>query len=142
LQNKNTPAGRMTPQPRVLVVGGGLTAAALAHQLRGAGAAVSAWDKAGRSGGRFTSHRRPDGGAGQVDLGGQFLTVTEGWRASHRAHYARLVSKGLLRPLQVWTMRLLSVLTLRQAARECEEEREEIGARRVGDQGWNGSASL
>ena len=88
----------MASQPRILVLGGGLTAAALATLLRGAQARVAVWDKAGRAGGRFTTHRGP--GSRQVDLGGQYLTVTGRYRALHRHHYSGLVARGLLSPLQ------------------------------------------
>jgi len=45
-------------QPRVLVVGGGLTSAFLTHLLRTeAGLKISVWDKATRPGGRMTTHR-------------------------------------------------------------------------------------
>ena len=101
---------------RVLVVGGGLTAASLASLLRGAGVQVAVWDKAGRPGGRFTSHRRR-GAAGQVDLGGQFVTASGGYRQLHAPHYAALVAAGVLRPLQ------------RRSSLQLGEEREEIGVR-------------
>ena len=48
-------------QPRVLVVGGGLTSAFLTNLLRSEAVRVSVWDKARRPGGRMTSHRSRNG---------------------------------------------------------------------------------
>ena len=88
---------------RVLVVGGGLTAAALSSLLRSAGVNVVAWDKARRPGGRLTTHRRPgtggDGAVQQVDLGGQYISVSGEYRDRHAGHYQALVSSGLLKSM-------------------------------------------
>lgn len=61
--------------PRVLLVGGGVTAAAIASQLSKLPERISltCWDKARRPGGRLTTHHCPSG-VGQVDLGPQFIT--------------------------------------------------------------------
>jgi len=87
-------------KPRVLLVGGGLTSAATACLLADRAVSVSAWDKAGRPGGRMTSHRR---GAGQVDLGAQYITATSSYQASHARFYKELTRAGLLRPLTTST---------------------------------------
>ena len=86
---------------RVLVVGGGLTAAALSSLLRSAGVNVVAWDKARRPGGRLTTHRRPGDGAAvqKVDLGGQYISVSGDYRDLHAGHYEALVKDGLLKSL-------------------------------------------
>lgn len=86
---------------RVLVVGGGLTAAALSSLLRSAGVNVVAWDKARRPGGRLTTHRRPGDGAAvqKVDLGGQYISVSGDYRHLHAGHYEALVKDGLLKSL-------------------------------------------
>jgi len=85
-------------KPKVLLVGGGLTSAVLASLLDKQKMKVSVWDKAGRSGGRMTSHRRV-GGEGQVDLGAQYITATPTYQECHDMFYKELVSVGMLRPL-------------------------------------------
>ena len=104
---------------RVLVVGGGLTAAALSSLLRSAGVNVVAWDKARRPGGRLTTHRRPGTGrnevAQQVDLGGQYISVSGEYRGRHAGHYQALVRSGLLK-------------SINGKAPQAQENREEIGA--------------
>ena len=107
---------------RVLVVGGGLTAAALSSLLRSAGVNVVAWDKARRPGGRLTTHRRPgisrNEAAQQVDLGGQYISVSGGYREGHAVHYQALVRNGLLK-------------SINGKAPQAQEDREEIGERVV-----------
>ena len=107
---------------RVLVVGGGLTAAALSSLLRSAGLNVVAWDKARRPGGRLTTHRRPgiggDGAVQQVDLGGQYISVSGEFRGRHAGHYQALVRSGLLK-------------SINGKAPQAQEDREEIGERAV-----------
>jgi len=116
---------------RVLVVGGGLTAAALSSLLRSAGVNVVAWDKARRPGGRLTTHRRPGTGgnevAQQVDLGGQYISVSGEYRDWHAGHYQALVRSGLLK-------------SINGKAPRAQEDREEIGERAVaqGQGGFGG----
>ena len=88
-------------RPKVLLVGGGLTSAAIASLLaeRKANVSVTVWDKAGRTGGRMTTHRRGGGGAGQVDLGAQYITATSSYQATHARYYRELIKAGVLRPL-------------------------------------------
>lgn len=85
-------------KPKVLLVGGGLTSAVLATFLADKKVEVVVWDKAGRTGGRMTSHRRVDG-QGQVDLGAQYITATPTYKNSHDGFYKELISAGLLRSL-------------------------------------------
>ena len=109
----------------MLVVGGGLTAAALSSLLRSAGLNVVAWDKAKRPGGRLTTHRRPgtggDGAVQQVDLGGQYISVSGEYRDRHAGHYQALVRSGLLKSLN--------------GKAPQAQDREEIGERAVAAQG-------
>ena len=118
---------------RVLVVGGGLTAAALSSLLRSAGLNVVAWDKARRPGGRLTTHRRPGmsghGAVQQVDLGGQYISVSGEYRGHHAGHYHALVQSGLLKSLS--------------GKAPQAQDREEIGERASAVQGggWVAKAS-
>lgn len=91
----------VSSKPKVLLVGGGLTSAAIASLLaeRKAEVSLSVWDKAGRTGGRMTSHRKVGGGPGQVDLGAQYITATSSYQLSHARFYKELIKAGLLRPL-------------------------------------------
>lgn len=79
-------------------MGGGLTSAVLASLLSERKVEVTVWDKAGRTGGRMTSHRRVDG-EGQVDLGAQYITATSIYKDAHQGYYRELVMAGLLRPM-------------------------------------------
>ena len=116
---------------RVLVVGGGLTAAALSSLLRSAGVNVVAWDKARRPGGRLTTHRRPgigrNEGIQQVDLGGQYISVSGEYRDWHAGHYQALVRSGLLK-------------SINGKAPQTQEDREEIGERAVAQGEFSGKA--
>jgi len=84
-----------TVKPRVLVVGGGLTSAALANLLAGRNLSLTVWDKARVPGGRMTTFSAPGGLAGTVDLGPQRITASPGY--PHQAWYSQLAAAGLLR---------------------------------------------
>lgn len=84
--------------PRVLLVGGGVTAAAIAAQLsKLAEMSLTCWDKAKRPGGRMTTHRCPTGGPGQVDLGPQFITSKT--NESDYPEIRDMVEAGVLLPV-------------------------------------------
>jgi len=87
--------------PKVLLVGGGLTSAVVAHMVRlnGLKLELVVWDKARRPGGRLTSHRGPRDS--QVDLGAQFISTSRRHRQTRHqeSFYSDLVSSGILRPL-------------------------------------------
>ena len=119
-------------QPRVLVVGGGLTSAFLAHLLRRevSGVRLTVWDKARRPGGRMTSHRREQGSRQIVDLGAQYITATlEHHHGGHAQVYRDLLRQGILRPMvrEVATSGDTNRLEL---GGEKEEEREERSSTR------------
>jgi len=80
---------------RVLVVGGGLTAAALASRLSGLAVGVTCWDKAYQSGGRMTTKRHNNS---QVDLGPQFITKKYG---EEESIFKDLVDSGTLKPVRM-----------------------------------------
>jgi len=80
---------------RVLVVGGGLTAAALASRLSGLAVGVTCWDKAYQSGGRMTTKRHNNS---QVDLGPQFITKKYGGEESI---FKDLVDSGTIKPVRM-----------------------------------------
>jgi len=78
---------------RVLIVGGGLTAAALSYRLAGLPVILSCWDKAFKPGGRMTTKRR---GGAQIDLGPQFITTQYG--GDENPIFTELIKKGILKP--------------------------------------------
>jgi len=80
---------------RVLIVGGGLTAAALSYRLASLPVILSCWDKAFKPGGRMTTKRR---GGAQIDLGPQFITTKYGGDVN--PIFTELISKGILKPLK------------------------------------------
>ncbi|XP_013409224.1 renalase-like [Lingula anatina] len=72
---------------RILLVGGGLTAASTASLLRqslGQQAELVLWDKARGAGGRMSTSRSPNDGVCTADLGAQYITATPSYAESHK----------------------------------------------------------
>lgn len=89
----------MTTAPwRIAIIGGGLTAAAAAAQLRAAGVQVEVFDKARGPGGRMSSKRVGDG---QLDFGAQYFTARS---AAFRAQVQQWLSssQAMVWPFSPW----------------------------------------
>ena len=88
--------------PSILVVGGGLTGAAVCRALcRNIPADnLVVWEAADTIGGRFATERPTSGGA--CDTGAQYVTVTDNPEVAkeHASLYNELESKGTLLPMQ------------------------------------------
>ena len=90
--------------PNVLVVGGGLTSAAVSRALRRQlpAESVTVWEALGTLGGRMHTERASVlGEAGLADTGAQYVTVTDDAdaAAAHKPLYDLLLESGVLRPM-------------------------------------------
>jgi len=85
--------------PRVLLVGGGLTSAAIACRLANLPIVVTCWDKARKPGGRLTTFKWR---AGQVDLGAQLITC----KHAERSLMGELIKSGVLKPITFETQHI------------------------------------
>jgi hypothetical protein len=90
--------------PSVLVVGGGLTSAAVSRALRRQlpVESVTVWEALGSLGGRMHTERASvQGVVGLADTGAQYVTVTDdaGAAAAHKPLYDQLLESGVLRPM-------------------------------------------
>lgn len=90
--------------PSVLVVGGGITSAAVSRALRRQlpVESVTVWEALGSLGGRMHTERTSVlGAAGLADTGAQYVTVTDdaGAAVAHKPLYDQLVESGVLRPM-------------------------------------------
>ena len=95
---------RMPNVPSVLVVGGGLTSAAVSRALRRQlpVESVTVWEALGSLGGRMHTERASvQGVVGLADTGAQYVTVTDdaGAAAAHKPLYDQLLESGVLRPM-------------------------------------------
>lgn len=83
---------------RVLVVGGGLTAAVTSSLLteKLAQGSVNVWDKARGAGGRMTTSRSPGNPQCKVDLGAQYVSATPANQCKHQDVYSDLLDAGVL----------------------------------------------
>lgn len=91
----------MISVPRVLVVGGGVTAGATCCLLTdklSETCHVSVWDKARGEGGRMSTSRGPECKS-YADLGAQYITVSDKQRQKHARFYDLLNSADPLTPL-------------------------------------------
>jgi len=87
----------------VLVVGSGLTGAATVAALRQSmpdNTNISVWDKARGAGGRMSTARCPGRESLTVDLGAQYITLTEEYKAKRQDLYNELLQAGVLAPLK------------------------------------------
>jgi predicted NAD/FAD-dependent oxidoreductase len=93
----------MTPAPRVLIVGAGLTGAIVARRLLRSGVSqVEVWDSAGVVGGRMRSEVWTANGVDLLtDSGAQYITMAEGVQAisAHSELFSELREAGLLVPM-------------------------------------------
>ena len=131
-------------QPRVLVVGGGLTSAFLTHLLKSEAVevSVSVWDKARRPGGRMTTSRSKTGEQ-SVDLGAQHITGTrEHHKGGHSHVYEELHRNGLIRPIIKEISGAASEDNRRELEGEQEEEEEKVKVAAVGGANKHISVSL
>ena len=90
--------------PTVLVVGGGLTGAAVSRALRRhlSAESVTVWEALGSLGGRMHTERASVlGVTGLADTGAQYVTVTDDADAAeaHKPLYDNLLDAGVLRPM-------------------------------------------
>ncbi|XP_005107682.1 renalase [Aplysia californica] len=87
---------------KVLLVGSGLTGSATAALLRQKlpeNTSISVWDKARGAGGRMSTSRCPNDSSITVDLGAQYITLTQEYKAKRKSLYDELQTQGILAPL-------------------------------------------
>jgi len=86
---------------KILVVGGGLTAAVTSSLLKASpnskNRVVKVWDKAKNVGGRMSTLKCRFNPALTADLGAQYITITP---SSNRSYYDELIEQGVLVPLK------------------------------------------
>lgn len=91
--------------PSILIVGGGLTGAAIGRALRRQlpAESVVVWEALSAVGGRMHTERisMRSGAAGLADTGAQYVTVTDDQAVAtaHRPLYTALLDAGVLRPM-------------------------------------------
>lgn len=89
--------------PKVLLVGGGLTSALTAFMLteKAPHLELSIWDKARGAGGRMTTARSPSNNGCTVDMGAQYISATPQFQCKHGEIYSQLVRDGVLVPMDI-----------------------------------------
>lgn len=91
-----------TAMERVGIVGAGMTGATVASLLRSecADSKLVVLDKGRGVGGRMSTSRSVKANSFPVDLGAQYISITETYKEKHRRFHEELISAGILTPLR------------------------------------------